>query len=934
MNYKQQKKLIKKLATPEGDGTPSYEALQQNKATFFFQLERELEKVQDFYQQKESDLEARLEMLVQKKDAATSQLRGRLAKSSIAYISLYEGLQRFRIDLERLEQFIELNRIAFSKVLKKWDKHSRSHTKELFLARAVEVQPVFRRDVLVSLSDKSNECMLQLEALAAGDSAVVLDTRVNVEDTVPSPSDDLFNEFVTFAADPSSQVSSINDWINELRQADRPRERITALFLWAINSPARDDIIIALYHTNYVDLNATDEVRGSSVLHLCAGARGRHLIFKLALKDGANPNALDSHRRTPLHQAAIHDRLDFVKMLLESDADPNVVDMDNYTALHYAIYHHFPHITKTLLQAGANTTMNHERSHIPLNFACQHGDKEAVEILLDERPKDKMCPTAEGMYPIHIVARHGFTTIIPVLVEKGHADVNLIDKLNGWTALMYAASEGHDAAVTALLAAKADWTILDDEGYSALFYASWEGRILAMQVLLNHYHRDISHIMQVQDLAPALDSVIPETNSVDIIPDLELPPPIIPLQRYGHNFLDTKNSGILQIRLQPSPEFSRGHHMLSAGRMVITSSGTRDSIPRNVLLPIPDQDHVQTFQVDSFDSLTIGFEVLPIFGTRLLAKAMALPWTFVDGKHHRTRVTLIDALLRNVGYLDFSYIVVKPFPGKLLDISKYDTYWKSTSSFDASASLVTASSLVGEYHRIPIVITRDLVPVVHDIRVDVMGVCFMIPCLTLADLQKLSGKHITTLEELLAREDNQNFDIFLPYPTHAEALNLPVGLPEVNDYADKVLEAIFNYARSARQKSLPIRSMVFSSSNPEICAVLNWKQPNFPVLFSVSGIRTDGTLTTANGLFEDPSIARKETRICTSLREAAQYATTNNFMGLIVPADVLVLVPVLVPAIRTQGLVLVANGPSSGSVPGVDGVQWDGKLTFVQQGMN
>jgi len=45
------------------------------------------------------------------------------------------------------QQFIELNATGFRKILKKWDKRSKSQTKELYLAREVEVQPVFNRQV-------------------------------------------------------------------------------------------------------------------------------------------------------------------------------------------------------------------------------------------------------------------------------------------------------------------------------------------------------------------------------------------------------------------------------------------------------------------------------------------------------------------------------------------------------------------------------------------------------------------------------------------------------------------------------------------------------------------------------------------------------------------------------------------------------------------
>lgn len=71
VNYKALKKLIKKLsATPTllaqndvlrpASPADSQAALQANKATFFFQLERELEKVNAFYLQKEAEVRSNL----------------------------------------------------------------------------------------------------------------------------------------------------------------------------------------------------------------------------------------------------------------------------------------------------------------------------------------------------------------------------------------------------------------------------------------------------------------------------------------------------------------------------------------------------------------------------------------------------------------------------------------------------------------------------------------------------------------------------------------------------------------------------------------------------------------------------------------------------------------------------------------------------------
>lgn len=52
------------------------------------------------------------------------------------------------------QQFIEINAIGFRKILKKWDKRSKSSTKELYLQRQVEVQPCFNRQVRSACTGK------------------------------------------------------------------------------------------------------------------------------------------------------------------------------------------------------------------------------------------------------------------------------------------------------------------------------------------------------------------------------------------------------------------------------------------------------------------------------------------------------------------------------------------------------------------------------------------------------------------------------------------------------------------------------------------------------------------------------------------------------------------------------------------------------------
>lgn len=117
--------LIKKLsATPviHAQNDPVLQdpqtSLQANKATFFFRLERELEKVNKFYLQKEAELKLRLSTLLEKKKSLQSQSIP-VSRLSSNYVILEEAFRLFSNDLNKLQQFVEINATAFSKILKK-----------------------------------------------------------------------------------------------------------------------------------------------------------------------------------------------------------------------------------------------------------------------------------------------------------------------------------------------------------------------------------------------------------------------------------------------------------------------------------------------------------------------------------------------------------------------------------------------------------------------------------------------------------------------------------------------------------------------------------------------------------------------------------------------------------------------------------------------
>lgn len=155
----------------------------------------------------------RLRTLIDKRKLLTASLsdaNGKvkaLSRDSSSYGALYEGFRNFERDLGRLQvglnasrsprppnlifaeqTYIELNATAFRKICKKWDKACRrqadrfgdqrresawvladdlhahalpcalvaqqgEHDGQLYLARQVEVQPVFNREFIAELSD-------------------------------------------------------------------------------------------------------------------------------------------------------------------------------------------------------------------------------------------------------------------------------------------------------------------------------------------------------------------------------------------------------------------------------------------------------------------------------------------------------------------------------------------------------------------------------------------------------------------------------------------------------------------------------------------------------------------------------------------------------------------------------------------------------------
>jgi hypothetical protein len=188
---------------------------------------------------------------------------------------------------------------------------------------------------------------------------------------------------------------------------------------------------------------------------LAAAATGDADAAALALRAGADLEARDEHRRTPLLLAVTHDRLAVARVMVALGADPDPLD---------------------------------DRHDTPWLVTGVTGSVPMAELLLTADPD------------LRIRNRYGGVSIIPAS-ERGHVayvrrvvrtgiDVNHVNDL-GWTALLEAVILGDGSApyqeiVRILLDAGADPSIADHDGVTALEHATSRGQEAVARILRRH----------------------------------------------------------------------------------------------------------------------------------------------------------------------------------------------------------------------------------------------------------------------------------------------------------------------------------------------------------------------------------------------------------------------------------------------------------------
>ncbi len=732
----------------------------------------------------------------------------------------------------------------------------------------MDVQPCFDREVISKLSDQARDGLLELQAWAEGEN-ITYTPAAEVDSRLQQPNQDNDVEGQVIQAVNAGNVAVVEDWIQRSPSGDETRRRVSRLFLDTVNT-ASSKAQQYLYGTDRIDFNYADPINGRNCIHEAA-VSGKLEVLQAAMLKGADVRAADVYGRIPLHYACMHGRLQMVEALASAAVDTvNAKDYDNFTPLIHGIVRAQASSVEAMLRLGAYVDPPGVTDHNPLDLACQHGSTIIIQQILQYNPQ--ILPDAEGLFPQHLVARFGGSKEALQLLRDYGVNMDQQDKLYQWTPIFHAASEGHIHCLEQLLAFDVQPDVKDEKGLSAMYYAAWEGHLDCMQMLAQAGQAE----EVVKATAPPLMEPPPLTASTaiagqedpELIPDLILPPPIIPLRRYGHNFLDTTKTFILLSfdELDSDAIEFYDDNKYPAARLTISSKSS-DLIPRSVLLPVQDDAKTISFQIENLSTFSIDFDIYPTFGSKVIARAAASSRVFT-GKASSSglwHLELFDPRLRAIGRISFRYQVVTPFHGIPLEITTFATYWKATSQDDAHPSnLITGSSLSGDFMRLFVQVTRDHVPVLfsdwalpsskNDLvsRMkyqefsaggaavgrdkgtiqSTVGAGLYRSDLALAQRQ-ITGSYSSLADALALLPTDLHLEIHVCYPSRAEEEELNLGPTEnINSVVDAILTVVFEHARQLREAQLSerrgggLRNFVFTSYNPDVCTALNWKQPN------------------------------------------------------------------------------------------------------------
>ena len=199
-----------------------------------------------------------------------------------------------------------------------------------------------------------------------------------------------------------------------------------------------------------------------------------------------NIDAPDASGKTALHKAVIDGDEAKVLELIHQGANINAQDFNKYTPLHYAVRHHErKNIVKILLRNHAQVNIWNHKDKTPLHIATEKNYKTFPKLLKQHGADFKFhFPDDTGKTALHHAVIKGDETLVLKLINQG-ANVRASD-LDNNTPLHYAVTSGLENIVKILLDHKAPINAINNEGETSLHIATQKENKTISDLLKQH----------------------------------------------------------------------------------------------------------------------------------------------------------------------------------------------------------------------------------------------------------------------------------------------------------------------------------------------------------------------------------------------------------------------------------------------------------------
>ncbi|EPE36656.1 Ankyrin repeat-containing protein [Glarea lozoyensis ATCC 20868] len=244
---------------------------------------------------------------------------------------------------------------------------------------------------------------------------------------------------------------------------------------------------------NGADVRSRD-IYGNSILHLAVNHKA---LVQLLLKYKVDIDATNDNGQPALSLAAQDGPPEVVELLLQHGADVDRKDKFGFTALHRAVLRRREATVRLLLDYGASSNVKDKNGWTPLHVAALKGHEVLVQVLLPlvedgmaildwaalQLP-EKKAEASTALTGLRETIQKQQLGRSQVLLDR-KADVDGKD-IGGWTALIIAATKGHQESVKLLLDNGADVNISGYDGRTALHWACDCGNEEVVQLLVEN----------------------------------------------------------------------------------------------------------------------------------------------------------------------------------------------------------------------------------------------------------------------------------------------------------------------------------------------------------------------------------------------------------------------------------------------------------------